>query len=78
MRAGDLAAIRSPLPFSTSAQGFLVQHDGYPISGGLRKVPNGTLCLIINPVWSADQNPIVLAGGELMEISPGSLQQVHE
>ena len=76
MKVGDLATICSPLPFSTCAHGFLVQPDGYPISGGQVQVPNGTHCLIINPQWSADSNPIVLALGALMEISPGSLRQV--
>ena len=76
MNEGDLAIICSPLPFSTSAHGFLVQHDGYPITGGQVQVPNGTHCLIINPQWSADANPIVLARGVLMEISPGSLRRV--
>ena len=79
MKVGNLAIICSPLPFSTCAHGFLVQPDGYPISGGQVQVPNGTHCLIINPhAWGPDSNPIVLALGALMEISLGSLRQVHE
>ena len=68
MRAGDLATICSPAPGSTCGW-------GYNQREGLKQMPNGTPCLIIN-LSSEDSSPIVLAEGELFEISLVSLQQV--
>lgn len=77
MRAGDLATICSPTPGSTCGWGYKVSWNGrWDQREGLRQIPNGTPCLIINP-RGEDSNTIVLAGGELFEISLVSLQQVR-
>ena len=76
MKAGDLATICSPTPGSTCGWGYKVNWNGrWDQRDGLRQIPNGTPCLIINP-HGEDSNPIVFAVGEFFEIAPKSLHQV--
>ena len=76
MKAGDLATICSPTPGSTCGWGYKVSWNGrWDQREGLRQIPNGTHCLIINHSCG-ELNPIVLAQGELFEIAPKSLQRV--